>query len=372
MKKKGRLQKREVIKSSSVGGRLLKPRLSKKAKLPESTQDIDHEVPRITNETVEEHRKEVIKGGRRFIYPIINTPRRVLGLSILVATIAMIVFSTYTLLKLYRFNDYSDFSYNVVKVIPLPVARIGGAMVPFEDYLFELRRYVHYFETQQGVDFESSDGLANLDEQRERSLQRTVDNAYIKKLARQNDIAVSEAEINAELELLRQQNKLGDGEEALEDVLLDFWGWSIDDYKRSIRQELLRQKVVESLDDSAYSRANAALERLSAGEDFADLAAELSDDAASASNGGEYGFLLDVESQNEDPKVLNAAFETRVGEVSSIINTGYKLEIVKVLSDEGGDKRRAAHMSFFFSDITPRLNDLKEEQPARLYLSTDK
>ncbi|MEM6998138.1 MAG: peptidylprolyl isomerase [Patescibacteria group bacterium] len=358
-------------KASAVSKKLLSPRLSKKSKMPESGADIETEVPRITNDTVDEHRKEVLKGGKRFIYPIISTPRRILGISILVATLAIIGFSSFVALQLYRFNDYSDFSYNVTKVLPLPVARIGGTMVRYEDYLFELRRYVHYFEVQQGDDFTTETGEQTLKEQRARSLEKVIDNAYIKKLARQNDITVSEQEIDAELELLRQQNKLGDGSEAFEDVLLDFWGWSVGDYRTSIRQELLTQKVVQALDTSAHDRAERALARIQAGEDFATLAEELSDDVASASNGGEYGFLLDLEGQNEDPKVLNAVFNTQIGEVSGVVNTGYKLEIVKVLSDEGDGKRRAAHIAFLFGDITPALNDLKDEQPARVYLNTD-
>lgn len=338
--------------------------------MPDDSSVVETDIPRITNETVEQHRKEVIKGGRKYRYPIINTPRRILGLSLIVGLVSLFIFSTYTVVLLYRNQTYSDFMYNVTKIVPFPVARVGGSFVYYDDYLFELRRYIHYFETQQNVDFNSEEGQANLAEQRQRSLNKVVDDVYIAKLARQKNITVTSEEVDAEIKLLREQNKLGTGEEALEEVLLDFWGWSLEDYRKSVSKELLRQKVTEAYDDQAYTRAQEVLDRLTAGEDFAALAAEYSDDSASATTGGEYGFSLSLEEPNEDPKVLKAAFETEIGEVSGIVNTGYKLEIIKVISEQDG-RRSAAHISIFFKDINDAINDLKEEQPAQIYISTN-
>ena len=53
-------------------------------------------------------------------------------------------------------------------------------------------------------------------------------------------------EVDNELDLLRQQNKLGGSDEEVETVVRDFWGWSLADYRRSIEAELLRQKVVSA------------------------------------------------------------------------------------------------------------------------------
>lgn len=361
------IKARDVLKSSAK--RVIKPRSSKQ-QTSGNFDDSAEMVPRITNETVEHHRKEVIKGGRKYAYPIINTPKRIVGLSLVVGLISLIVFSSYTLLRLYRYNDYSDFVYNVSRVVPLPVARVGGSFVDYDDYLFELRRYVHYFATQQNVDFDSEQGQKELLEQRQRSLQRVLDNAYIDKIARQNGVSVSDDEVEAELELLRSQNKLGDGDSALEVVLDNYWNWSIDDYKRSIRDELLRQKVVQSLDKGAFTTAQEVLDKLNNGEDFAALVPVYSEDLASAGNGGEYGFELDISSQNEDPRVLEAVFNTEVGQITGIINTGYKLEIIKVLGESDG-KRTAAHITILFEDITGYINDLKEEQPARIYINVE-
>ena len=149
MKKKSKVTSPKDSKSPKLKG--LASRIRKK-----EDSSTDTSVPRITNDSIEQHRKEVIKDGRKYVYPIINTPKRVVGLSLLVALISGLIFSGYILLQLYRFNSNSDFIYNVTRVIPLPVARVGGQFVPYEDYLFELRRFTHYFESQQSVDFESA------------------------------------------------------------------------------------------------------------------------------------------------------------------------------------------------------------------------
>lgn len=360
--------KKPVVKGDKKS--FLKPRLNKQAKMPDDPSIVEEQIPRITNETVEQHRQEVIKGGKKYRYPLIHTPKRIVGLSLIVGLVVLLLFSLFTTIRLYRQNSYSDFDYNVTKVLPLPVARVGGTFVQFEDYLFELRRYVNYFETQQNANFDTEEGQANLAAQRERSLNKVIDDVYVAKLARAKGISVSNEEVDAQINLLREQNKLGSGQQALEEVLLDFWGWSIDDYRKSVKQELLRQKVAQAYDDQAYQRAEEALARAQAGEDFAALAAEYSDDPASAANGGDYGFPLNLEERNEDPNVLKAAFETEIGAVSGIINTGYKLELVKVVDEQDG-QRTAQHISFFFTDISEHINDLKEEQPARVYISID-
>ncbi|MCA9348596.1 peptidylprolyl isomerase [Candidatus Saccharibacteria bacterium] len=350
--------------------RFIRPRLTKKAKMPDDPSVIETDVPRITNETVEQHRKEVIKGGKKYRYPLIHTPKRIIGLSMLVGLVIVLMFSTFTVYRLYRSNVYSDFYYNVTKIVPMPIARVGGSFVYYDDYLFELRRYVHYFESQQNVDFSSEAGQASLREQQKRSIDKVIEDVYIAKLARQKNISVSNDEVDAEIALLREQNKLGSDEEAFEEVLLDFWGWTINDYRQYVRKELLKQKVTEAYDDQAWTRAREVEQKLEAGADFADLAAEYSDDLASAANGGEYGFDLNLEENNEDPQVLEAVFGLKKGQVSEVINTGYRLEIVKVL-DVQEDRRTAAHISIFFTDISDRINDLKEEQPAKIYISLD-
>ena len=47
------------------------------------------------------------------------------------------------------FQSTSGFIYDVSLVVPFPVAKAGPNWVSYESYLFELRRNMHYYQTQQ-------------------------------------------------------------------------------------------------------------------------------------------------------------------------------------------------------------------------------
>jgi hypothetical protein len=108
---------------------------------------------RITNETLEETRKEVLKSSRKFVYPIQKSKHRVVILSSLIGAAVLVAFVGFSLLSLYRYKSTSTFIYRVTQVVPFPVAKAGKSFVSYEDYLFEIRQYIHYFETQEKVIF---------------------------------------------------------------------------------------------------------------------------------------------------------------------------------------------------------------------------
>ena len=270
-------------------------------------------------------------------------------------------------------SPYSQFTYSVTRILPLPAARIGSTLISYNSYLKELRRYIHYFEVQQQHDLTDPGAAASLLDFKQRSLKHVVNQAYIKKLAAANNIVVTDDELQAEFELLRQQNKLGSNDAVTASVLADFFGMTVDEYLNRVRDELLKQKVIASLDKNQAQATAEAVWRQARqpGADFAQLARDHSDDLVSSAVGGEYGFWLDRSEQNESPKILEAVFSTDVGEVSPIIQTGYRLEIIKVIEDNGEGKRRAAHISFYFSIEAEILRDIKAEQPPVYYLKLE-
>jgi len=77
----------------------------------------------------------------------------------------------------------------------------------------------------------------------------------------------------------------------------------------------------------AYAKAEAILERLHKGEDFAKLAQENSDDPGSKNKGGEYDFFGRGKMV---PEFEQAAFSLNPGEISSPIKTQFGYHIIKV------------------------------------------
>ncbi len=322
---------------------------------------------RITTENMAEHREEIIGHGRKKIYPLRHSKNRLVTISITVFLIALIVFVSYCTLALYRFKQNSQFLYNVTRVVPFPVARIGSDFVAYENYLFEINRQVYYYETQQETDFSTESGRKQLEEYKKRALEKVINDAYINELASQNNITVSDQEVEDELQISRNQNRLGGSETELEDILKDLWNWSIDDFKRTLKQQLLAEKVASALDKDAHQKANEAYEQLQGGANFGKLASKVSEDPSTKNSRGEYGFMIEETSRDISPKTAAVLFSLKPGEYSKPIDVGYGLEIVKNL-ERNGDRIRAAHIVFNFKDINQYVNDLKAETPARTYI----
>lgn len=324
-------------------------------------------VPYITNDTIAEHREEVLAGARKYIYPLQHSRRRIVLLSAIIFAATIAIFLTYSLLGLYRFQSTSTFMYRITQVVPFPVARAGGHWVSYESYLFELRHYMHYYETQQKLNFDTPEGKEQLDEFKKQAMDQVINDAYVKRLAKESGVSVTNNEVDQEIAIVRQQNRLGTTDQVFEDVLRDFWGWSVNDFKRSLRQQVLARKVASILDTDAHDRAAAALAKLQGGADFAAVAQEYSDDESTKANGGDYGVNIDASSRDISAKVTSAIFAQAVGQHSEIIDTGYSLEIVKTLSLDNG-KARAAHIEIGLQPIDEHVRARREAAPPRQFL----
>jgi len=89
--------------------------------------------------------------------------------------------------------------------------------------------------------------------------------------------------------------------------------------------------------EKSRSRAEAILQRLNKGEDFAKLAGEVSEDQISAPKGGELAPITLGKTNSEEFE--KAAFALKTGQLSGIVATSYGFHIIKM--DERLDKRTA-------------------------------
>lgn len=346
-----------------------RPKMLKRRQAPEErAAEAFANVPRITNETVAEHREDVLGSARKYIYPLKHSRRRALSISVTLFIAAIVVFVGYSAAELYKFQSTSSFMYDVTRVVPFPIAKAGSSWVSYESYLFELRHYMHYYASQQGVDFKSTSGQQQLDNYKTQALQQVITDAYVKQLAAKNHVSVSNRAVDDEVSLVRSQNRLGSSQQEFDDVLSEFWGWNEADFKRELKQQLLQQAVVAKLDTGTQARAESALKQLQAGADFGTLASQVSDDAGTKANGGQYGAPISENDANIAPQITAALFKLQPGQISGVINTGYTLEIVKVISNQGG-KVQAAHIQFNFQPISTYVGPLQKAHPPHDFVS---
>lgn len=324
-------------------------------------------VPQITNETIAEHRENVLKGARKYIYPLPHSKHRILVITSGILVITIAAFLVYCGAALYRYYQYNTFLYRVTQVVPFPIARAYNSFVSYEDYLFELRHYVHYYQEQLNSNFTTPDDKQQLIIFRRQALQNVINAAYIKMLANQNHVSVSNKEIEARIAQVRDQNRLGSNNKVFADVLRDYWGWSINDFKRSLKAQILSEKVVAKLDTEASALASNALAQVKSGADFAGVAKAMSQDEASKPNSGDYGFAITKNNPNVPPQVIDALFKLKPGQISGIINTNSTLEILKV-EQVNGDAITARHITFNLEDISTYIKPLQDKHPAHTYV----
>ncbi len=333
----------------------------------EQVEEAVSEVPRITNETVAEHREAVLSSARKYIYPLQHSKHKIVLVTTALFIAALVGFFGYTTVALYRLKSYSAFLYGVTQVIPFPIARAGNDFVAYENYLFELKHYIHYYENEQKLDFNSQSGKQQLAEFKKRALEKVVNDAYVKQLAEKYNVSVSNKEVDEEIQIVRAQNRIGGSDKVFEDVLRQYWGWSVNDFKRSLKQQILAQKVLPKLDTETVARADKALAELKAGTDFSALAKSVSEDPATKDAGGDLGGLIDKTNRDLSARTTSTLFNLKVGQTSDVVNTGRSLEIIKNLEVKD-DKVRGAHIVFNFKDINTYLNDQKDQNKTRLYI----
>ncbi len=120
-------------------------------------------------------------------------------------------------------------------------------------------------------------------------------------------------------------------------------------------QIILAPVASDSVWEGAEAKAVAARERAFAGEDFGDLAGELSDDG-SKENGGDLGWFRRGVMV---PEFEDAAFSMAVNEVSLPVRSPYGYHVIKVTRRRSGEIR-ASHILFRVGPSSADLESLRE------------
>src|SRR3989344_2230322 len=82
------------------------------------------DIPKITTETIGEHREEVLSGARRYIYPLQHSKHRIVVITTIIIIFTLLVFLAYSTAALYRLYHYNTFLYRVTQVVPFPIKKI--------------------------------------------------------------------------------------------------------------------------------------------------------------------------------------------------------------------------------------------------------
>jgi peptidyl-prolyl cis-trans isomerase SurA len=91
--------------------------------------------------------------------------------------------------------------------------------------------------------------------------------------------------------------------------------------------------------ETAQAKMEMIVQKLQNGEDFAELAQNLSEDAVSTASGGDLGFIPQSSLERADLTLRRVVASLSPGEISPIIRTGDEFRIIRLLSVEPAGQR---------------------------------
>lgn len=314
---------------------------------------------RITNDTVAQHREKVLAAGRKHKYPIQYTKRRLVWITMLVSVVILIVFIALGWAQLYVWKDTSDIAYRITKILPLPVANIDGENAEYSDYLLYHRSSLAVLQSQGQAD--QKDKVKFYQNQ---SINKALEVAYAKKLARENNITVDDKKVQDLIKKQQESSKLS--QSAYESVVKDNLHWSMDELKTAMKYTLLKQEVSFKIDKTANSLVSDIKKRLQEGKSLKDIATEMGDKVQPV-------FDLSVSADNSDGGLTKAAMSLTKGKISGPIKTlsgdGYYFV---TLNNIEGNTVNYSYVKVPLTEFNNQFNYLKNNNKVKYFISIDK
>lgn len=332
---------------------------SKKSDKPADTPS------RITNETVAEHREQVLAGGRKYKYPVQYQRHKLIRNTILIGVGTLLALLVIGWHQLYVAQNASKLLYRITQLVPVSVASVNGEPVRYSDYLMRYRSSVYYLQQQNTLNINSKDGQRQSEFVKRQELDRAEKNAYVRQLARQHGVSVGDEEV---MEFIRRDTEsrsvsLNAYEKT---VLLTFYDWSLDEYKSVVKDELLKRKVRFVVDTAARQKIQDIQQQIAGGADMATLAKEISGDEQTKANGGDSG---EVPLASQDPNgLIAAAQKLNKDQLSSLIQGVDSYYVIKLI-DKNDKMVRFRVMSVKLTQFDNDFEQLKTDKKINEYIT---
>lgn len=331
-------------------------------KLPWRKKKAASQAPaRITNETVAEHREQILAGGRKFKYPVQYVRHRLVINAVLISIGALIIMALVGWWQLYPMQNTTTFMYRITRILPLPVGSVNGEPVLYSDYLVQYKLSEYYLGKYGEVKLDSKDGKRQLDYFKRQSMDKAIATAYARQLAKAQDVSVSDEDIDAFI--VRERNTASGtvSQETYDASIQMLYNQSPADYRLTIYNGLLKNRVAFVVDDTAASQAKQALE-LSKGNDgdFAKVAETMANSKGGKVTAGQSG-LVNNTSKFGGLRVSGIS-QLEIGKLSGILKSetddGYY--IVKVV-EKNDTQTNFMYVHVPLTQLTSDLARFKKE-----------
>jgi hypothetical protein cdiviTM7_03053 len=314
---------------------------------------------RITNDTVAQHREKVLAAGRKHKYPIQYTRRRLVWITMFVSVAILAIFVGLGWAQLYLWKDTSDIAYRITKILPLPVANIDGENANYSDYLLYHRSSLAVLQTQG-----QSDQKDKVKFYQNQSINKALEVAYAKRLARENNITVDDNKVQDLIKKQQESSKLS--QSAYESVVKDNLHWSMDELKIAMKYTLLKQEVSFKIDKTADDLVSTIQNKVKSGKSLKDIADEMGNKVQPV-------FNLSVSTDNSDGGLTKSATLLAKGKISEPVKTlagdGYYFVTLNSLED---NMVNYSYVKVPLTEFNNRFNYLKNNNKVKYFISIDK
>ena len=313
---------------------------------------------RITNDTVAQHREKVLAAGRKHKYPIQYTKRRLVWITMFVSVAILAIFVGLGWAQLYLWKDTSDIAYRITKILPLPVANIDGENANYSDYLLYHRSSLAVLQTQG-----QSDQKDKVKFYQNQSINKALEVAYAKRLARENNITVDDNKVQDLIKKQQESSKLS--QSAYESVVKDNLHWSMDELKIAMKYTLLKQEVSFKIDKTADDLVSTIQNKVKSGKSLKDIADEMGNKVQPV-------FNLSVSTDNSDGGLTKSATLLAKGKISEPVKTlagdGYYFVTLNSLED---NMVNYSYVKVPLTEFNNRFNYLKNHHQVKYFISID-
>lgn len=286
-------------------------------------------------------------------------PRRRLLVFFVIGLIVVVVVGVITLtIGVYAAQWNSSGVKQIVRYVPLPAVSVNGHWRSYYDFIDAVGTLEYSFSQPSVLQASGLTTPPASEQVRTTVLDRMVKEELVQQLAKRRGVAVSVADLDAEMNKLVEQS--GDAATVAAQIK-QLYNWDLDTFRQRVVEPYLRRQRLqenigadEAINTAEAQRAQQLVQRVQAGsEDFQAIAREVNEDVTK-STGGDLGIF--GRGQRE-AALEEAAFSLEVDQVSGLVRTREGWHILKVLekipADEQAGEGERVHVAHLFVSAKP-------------------
>lgn len=318
-------------------------------------------------EKVEERREEVLSKGRKFKYPMQYAKYRVVTVTIILSVMAVVLASGAGYFMLYKWQSTNPILYRLTQLLPVSVANVNGADVRYSDYLLIYHSTITPIEKQQGKLDNAKDNDFMEQHYKRLALDEAENYAWALKLAKENDLTVTDKEVD---ETILEHRKIGGverSEEGFKKILEDNFGLTMKEYRRMIYLSLVKEKVSQAIDMNAVQLAAQVESLIKSGKDLKAISEELGDKVLYEETGGL------VDKMNVDGGRSLKAMSLNAGEISDkfVSSSGDGYYFVKLVAKTDSTVNYTS-IKISFTEFDKQMKEIRDSGKIKELIKIDR